>query len=142
MVLRRLQALIRLWRNKRQLKKLGHESWRQYRRHTDPDVFFRADRVNDYFHGYQYVHCFENHQHQIYQWDLGIDGSKEILDWCDRNISGKHRFDCLRCYQQTPIGLNGPESPEWFINDLGSGDYFFFACKEYHDMFLFKMRWA
>ena len=66
MVLRRLQALTRLWRNKRQLKKLGYESWRQYRRHTDPDVFFRADRVNDYFHGYQYVHCFENHQHQIY----------------------------------------------------------------------------
>lgn len=142
MVLRRLQARIRLWKNKRQLKKLGYTSWWQYRRQTDPDVFFPASKVKDYYRGYQYLYCFENHQHEIYQWDLGYDGSKDIVDWCEKNITGKYRFDCLRCYQQTPVGLQGAEEPEWWINELGSGDYIFFAFKEPVDMFLFKMRWS
>lgn len=142
MVIRRLQARIRLWKNKRQLKKLGYTSWWQYRRQTDPDVFFPASKVKDYYRGYQYLHCFENHQHEIYQWDLGYDGSKDIVDWCEKNITGKYRFDCLRCYQQTPVGLQGAEEPEWWINELGSGDYIFFAFKEPVDMFLFKMRWS
>ena len=142
MVIRRLQARIRLWKNKRQLKKLGYTSWWQYRRQTDPDVFFPASKVKDYYRGYQYLHCFENHQHEIYQWDLGYDGSKDIVDWCEKNITGKYRFDCLRCYQQTPVGLQGAEEPEWWINELGGGDYIFFAFKEPVDMFLFKMRWS
>ena len=142
MVLRRLQARIRLWKNKRQLKKLGYDTWQQYRKQTDPDVFFPASKVKDYYHGYQYLYCFENHQHEIYQWDLGYDGSKDIVDWCEKNITGKYRFDCLRCYQQTPVGLQGAEEPEWWINELGSGDYIFFAFKEPVDMFLFKMRWS
>jgi len=113
-----------------------------YRRMTDPDVFFPAGKVKDYYHGYKHVHCFENHNHQIYQWDLGYDGSKDIIDWCERNITGKYRFDCLRCYRQTPIGLYGAEDTEWWINELGSGDYIFFAFKEPSDMFLFKLKWS
>lgn len=141
-MLRRLKARLRWWRNKNSLKRLGYTSWAMYRRMTDPDVFFPANRVKDYYTGYQYVHCFENHKHQIYQWDLGYDGSKDIIDWCERNITGKYRFDCLRCYKQTPIGLHGAEEPEWCINDLGSGDYIFFAFKDPKDAFLFKLAWS
>lgn len=141
-MLRRLRARLRWWQNQRFLKKVGYTSWAMYRRMTDPDVFFPANRVKDYYHGYQYLHCFENHKHQIYQWDLGYDGSKDIIDWCEKNITGKYRFDCLRCYQRTPIGLNGAEESEWCINELGSGDYIFFAFKEPQDVFLFKLTWS
>lgn len=141
-MLRRLRARLRWWRNQRTLKRLGYASWAMYRRMTDPDVFFPASKVKDYYHGYQLVHCFENHDHQIYWWDMAYDGMYVIERWCERHLQGKYRFDCLRCYQQTPIGLNGVEEPELWINELGSGDYFFFACKEPTDMFLFKLKWS
>lgn len=136
------QAKIKHWRDRRFLKKHGCDSWAQYNRRFDPDYNIRASRVKDYYHGYKYWKPFENHAHQIYQWDLGYDGSKEVIEWCEKNIKGKFRFDCLRCYRQTPIGLNGAEEPDWFINDLGNGDYFFFACQDERDFLWFTMRWA
>lgn len=131
---RRLRARWRLWRNQRFLKKNGCETWRQYRRRNDPDVCAWATRLKDYYQGYPYVHCFENQKHQFYQWDLGYDGSIEIIEWAEAHSEDKVRFDGHRCMKDY--------WGEWQINEIGGGDYYFAAFKNEQDCFLFKLRWG
>ena len=130
------------WRERRFLRKHGCETRAQYERKYDPDVFHRATRIKDYYHGYPYVYCFENHQHDVYHWDVHIDGIYMLEQWIASQGMGKHRFDWHRVYRQTPIGLDGPEEPEWWINELGGGDYIFVAFKEPKDFTWFLLRWT
>jgi hypothetical protein len=122
------------WRDRRFLKKHCCNNWEQYLRQTDPDVFYPATRIRDFYHGYPYVYCFENRSHQIYQWDLGFDGSAEIVDWTKFYCQGKVRFDGFRCVKDS--------QGDWCTNELGGGDYYFAAFKKELDMFNFILRWA
>jgi hypothetical protein len=137
-----LRTKIKTWRDNRFLKKHGCETWEQYNYRFDPDVVKPATRVKDYYHGYPYFYCFENHKHDVYHWDVGYDGMYILSQWIDANCKGKYRFDFLRVFQQTPIGLNGAESSEWHINELGGGDYIFVAFKEHRDYTWFMLRWS
>jgi hypothetical protein len=123
------------WKHRRYLKKMGWTQ-KQYEYHTDPDRNIRASRVQDYFQGYTHVHCFENRKHQIYYWDLGYDGSREIMEWCEDNCKDKFRFDCLRV-------INCPATAwQWEINEIGGGDYYFTAFKNQEDAIMFTLRWS
>lgn len=124
----------REWKEQRFLKKHGCETWEQYHRRYDPDYNIRATRIKDYYHGYPYQHCFENRQHQIYWWDLGIDGSKEIVDWCEENCEDKFRFDCLRVIKNY--------WGKWEVNEISGGDYCFVAFKNKQDFLMFMLRWS
>ena len=136
------------WKEERFLKKHGCDNWKQYYRNTDPDRNIRADRVKDYYHGYDYVYCLDYREHHAYQllYDYGPGGHRygyeDIMDWCEANLAYKNRMDILRVFKQTPIGLNGAQESEWWINEIGGGDYVFFACQDPEDFFIFKMRWA
>lgn len=107
---------------------------KQYERNTDPDCNHRASRISDYYHGYLHVHCFENPKHQIYWWDLGLDGSREIMDWCDDNCKDKFRFDGLRVIKN--------QEGQWENNEIGGGDYYFVAFKNREDAIMFTLRWS
>jgi hypothetical protein len=118
------------------LKKYNCKSWEEYHLRYDPDYNIRATKVKDIYHGYPYVYCFENPNHEIYIWDLGYDGSFVVNKWCKENLNEKFRFDFLRVIKWPP------NSNEWEINEIGGGDYIFFACKSPIDYTLFKLRWV
>jgi hypothetical protein len=124
------------WSERRFLKKHGCETREQYDRKYDPDVVHRATRIKNFYHGYPYFCCFENHQHEVYYWDLGIDGIYIADKWCKKNLKGKFRFDFHRV-MRAPSTAN-----EWEVNELGGGDHIFFACQDPKDYTLFLLRWA
>ena len=128
-----LRTKIKTWQDNRFLKRHGCESWAQYNRQYDPDINWRATRVNDFYHGYPYVYCFENHRHEVYHWDVHIDGTYVIDNWCDDNCKGKHRMDFHRVIKY---------HNQWEFNDLGGGDYIFAAFKNERDFNWFLMRWS
>lgn len=108
--------------------------WEHYRRQYDADHNYRASRVKDYFHGYPYVYVFENHNHDIYYWDIAVDGIYVASQWCEKNCKDKYRFDFLRVYQNY--------WGDWEINEIGGGDYIFAAFKNERDYMLFMLRWS
>jgi hypothetical protein len=131
-----LRTKIKTWRDRRFLKKHGCDNWYQYNRQYDPDINWRATRIKDFYQGYPYVYCFENHKHEVYYWDLGIDGACIVGNWCDENCKDKHRMDFHRA-------MNAPGTAwEWHINELGGGDYIFAAFKDPEDFFMFSLKWA
>jgi hypothetical protein len=133
-VISKLKQVYVDWKERRFLKRHGCENRKQYERRYDPDIHYRATEIKQFYHGYPYIHCFENRAHQIYWWDLGLDGSKEIVEWAEANLEGKFRFDGHRCIKNY--------WGEWEINEIGGGDYYFVAFKSDLDMFNFKLRWA
>jgi hypothetical protein len=121
------------WRERRFLKAHGCVTREQYDHRYDPGINRRASRVNDFYLGYPYVYCFENRGHDVYYWDLAIDGIYVLNQWCKENCTDKFRFDVHRVLSTTS---------GWKINELGGGDYIFFACKNPKDYTLFLLRWA
>lgn len=136
------------WKDRRYLKKHGCENWTQYHRRFDPYCNVRAEKVVDYYHGYRYITRIENNNHYCYKLvaDYGPGGRRygyeDMIKWCEENCQGHYRFDFLRVFSQTPIGLNGVEEPEWYINEIGGSDYMFFAFQNEDDTMMFGLRWS
>lgn len=122
------------WSEKRFLKRHGCDNRRQYELKYDQDRNKMASRIQDYYHGYPYVYCFENREHQVYYWDIAIDGSYIISEWCSKNCSGKFRMDFHRVYKN--------HWDQWEINEIGGGDYIFAAFKDSQDFTLFVLKWS
>ena len=108
----------------------------------DPDYCPRATEIRNYYYGYPHVFCFEHHEHFAYKtiYDYGPGGYRQgvhdMHDWCKANASDKWRCDMLRVMKAPSTGN------QWSINELGGGDYWFFAFKDPEDMFVFQLRWA
>lgn len=130
------------WKDARFLKKHGCSTWNEYNHRYDPDVFNRASRIKDFYHGYRYVYCFENRAHFAYEllYDYGPGGYRygyhDIVDWCKKNIKTKHRTDVHRAMKEPSTAY------QWEINELGGGDYLFFAFKDEKDFNWFLLRWS
>ena len=131
-----LVSIYRNWSEKKFLKKHGCENWEQYNHRYDPDIIRNATWLKDFYHGYPYIYCFENHKHDIYIWDLGYDGTFVVDKWCKENLKGKFRLDFHRAMKAPSTAY------EWEINELGGGDYVFFACKDPRDYTWFLLRWS
>jgi hypothetical protein len=125
----------REWKDSRFLKRHGCNSWKEYNRKYDLDYNPRATRLKDFYHGYPYFYCFENHEHDVYYWDLGLNGAYFVDKWCRENCTGKYRFDFHRAIK-APWYDN-----EWSINEIGGGDYIFVAFKNEQDYLLFLLGW-
>jgi len=129
------------WVDDRFLKKNLCTTWKQYHRKNDPDISYRASRVKDYYHGYQYVHGFESGKHYAYtlRYDYGPGGHRygfdDIVDWCEENCEDKVRHDFFRVFRYDA-------DCEWEINEIGGSDIVFVAFKNQEDYMYFKLRWA
>jgi len=130
------------WREKRFLKKHGCDNWEQYNYLYDTDIIRKATALKDFYHGYPHVYCFEDRKHDIYFWDLGYDGTFVVNKWCKENLTKKFRIDFHRVIKQTGIGSDGSTESEWFINEIGGGDYVFFACEDSEDFLLFRLKFS
>ena len=130
-----LRTKIKTWKDQRFLKRHCCDTWSQYNHRYDPDVVWRAVEIRNFYQGYPYVYCFENHNHDIYSWDLGYDGSFVVRRWCDENCKGKFRFDMHRAINYPSTGN------QWTINEIGGLDYIFFACQDEQDFLMFNLRW-
>jgi hypothetical protein len=135
-ILQLIQKRYREWQERRFLAAHGCETREQYDYRYDPGINRRANIVKDFYHGYPYVYCFTDHRHLIYYWDLGYDGTFELRKWCEGNCTDKYRFDFHRVLKTSST------SNEWAINEIGGGDYIFFACKNPKDYTLFLLRWS
>jgi hypothetical protein len=122
------------WQENRFLKKHGCESWKQYHRKYDSDFNIRASEIPWIYFGYPYVYCFEDRQHEVYYWDIAIDGAFIITEWCEENLKNKFRFDFHRVVKDT--------HGNWVINELGGGDYIFAAFKDERDYTYFLLKWS
>jgi hypothetical protein len=132
----KIKTRYKLWKDRRFLKKHGCETWKQYHYRNDPDVFYPATRIKDYYRGYPYVYCIENRDHEVYYWDLGLDGTFTVSKWCEENCKGKFRLDFHRA-------MNTPGTAyQWEINELGGGDYIFVAFKDPKDYTWFLIKWS
>lgn len=116
------------------LWKHGQHGLEIYLRKTDPDIFWPATRIKDFYHGYPHVYCIEDHNHHVYYWDLPIDGSYQIHQWCKENCEDKFRFD----YQRVAKTYCG----EWEVDEIGGADYIFAAFKSEQDFLLFTLKWT
>ena len=138
----------RAWQDRRFLNRHGCDSWTEYHRVYDPDYNRMADRIQDFYHGYPYVHCFENYNHYIYQViaDYGPGGRRwghnEIHEWAEKHSQDKVRFDFLRVFKQGSIDWDGNDEEEWWINEIGGQDLVFAAFKDERDYMMFLLRWA
>lgn len=123
------------YRDRAFLKKHGCETWREYNRKFDPDHNAKASLIKDYYHGYPYVYCFENHKHEVYDWiSFGLHGSNMIHKWCSDNCSDKFRMDYHRVYKNS--------QDQWEVNEIGGRDYIFAAFKDQRDFTMFSLRWS
>lgn len=145
----KIKDIYKLYKDRAFLKKHGCETWKEYNRKFDPDYNFRADRIQDYYHGYPYVYCFENRENFAYTllYDYGPGGFRygcdDINDWCTEKLKGKFRIDVHRVHKMTPIGIDGKDGKfEFWINEIGGSDYIFAAFKNERDYVNFLLRWA
>lgn len=128
------------WKERRFLRKHGCETRAQYDYRFDPDYNNRASRVKDYYHGYEFVYCIEPDGHYAYKvlFDFGPGGYRtgenDIWDWCIEHCEGKWRADYLRVLKNY--------WGEWEINEIGGGDYLFWAFQNEMDYMNFLLRWS
>lgn len=141
-MLTKLKKIYKDYKDRAFLKKHGCKTWEQYHREFDPDYNYRATRIKDYYHGYPHVYCFENLNHQIYYTDTStaIRNLVTIEEWCKKNLKGKFRFDFHRVFKTNRY--SDTLETEWEINEIGGGDFIFFACKDKTDYLLFLLRWS
>jgi len=132
----KIRERYKAWQDRRFLKKHHCENWRQYNHRFDPDVNWRATRIKEFYHGYPYVYVFENRNHEVYYWDLGMVGTYIVDKWCETNCKEKYRMDFFRAIR-CPATAN-----QWELNDLGGGDYIFVAFKDEQEFIMFMLRWS
>jgi hypothetical protein len=136
-----IQERYREWRDQRFLKRHHCETWEQYHRWYDPDIARRASDITNWYHGYPYVHRIESYHHYAYRLirDYGpggvMYGYYDIDEWCRDNCQGKFRSELHR------VSWNH-WSQRWEMDELGGGDYVFFAFKDQQDYLLFALRWS
>lgn len=131
------------WAEKRLLASYGCTTWKQYYKITDPDVSNHSNTINHFYHGYKYVFCCDNHNHPVYVYGPGFSiGIEQIAEWAETAIKDKWRYDFHRVLYQTGIGLDDNTEKDWYMNDIGGYDYYFFAFKNERDYLMFLMRWA
>lgn len=123
------------------LKRHGCENWNQYNRLYDPDYNIRGNTVKEYYHGYPYINCFENHEHNVYFWDLGYDGIYVLNKWCEENIKDKWRIDIIRVHGWNCIHPEDKNTNKLYINDIGGKDFIFIAFKDERDFLMFSLRY-
>ena len=142
-LVRNIRARFKLFKNRRYLAKHGCKTWLEYHRINDPDHNPRASDIVEFYHGYPYVYCFEDYSHYIYSNTGTNDGYETMTKWFQNNLQHKWRFDFMRVFAQTPVGLDGPAGKhEFFINEIGGKDLIFVAFKDQRDYVNFLLRWA
>jgi hypothetical protein len=135
-ILKKIKNKYKVWKETYFLKKHGCETWEQYHYRYDPDVVYRASTLKNFYNGYPYIYCFQDHTHDVYYYDFAYDGTFEVTKWCKDNLVDKFRFDFHRALKAPSTG------DDWNINEIGGGDYLFFACKNPQDFTLFMLRWS
>lgn len=137
-----LKNKIKIYRDKRFLRKHGCDSWKQFNYVYDPDINMSAARVVDYYHGYKCIKCIDDANHFVYHWDIAFDGVYVLSQWCDENLVEKYRIDFLRVEKINRTTCESNEKKEWIMNQLFGGDYIFIAFKDPMDYTLFTLRWG
>jgi hypothetical protein len=121
------------WRLSCFLKKHGCDTLEQYNLRYDPRIDYAASIVTNFYHGYPFVYCFQDHRHDVYDWNIAETGINVIEDWCRNNFCSQYRMDFHRV-----IFVNGQAN----ICELGGSDYIFFACSNATDYSHFLLRWG
>ena len=126
------------YRHQRYLQKMG---WSEaaYQRYTDPRVFHRAQTVDSFYHGYNYLHLYENSRMGPFTNRDWVEVRQEIDDWCGANLTGAWRNDLHRVYEQHAIDVNGDDHRELWINDLGGMDVLAYAFENEQDHSLSRL---
>lgn len=99
----------------------------------DPDIFFDARTVKNFYRGYPYVHRLD-HIDYFQSKRLAVH---DLMTWLDINCTDKYRLDYLS------IEPENEEFPELdrIIQPMYGVEYMFLAFKEEKDYSWFKMRW-
>lgn len=145
-ILKQIKAYIKLKKNQRFLKKHGCRTWEQYNHAYDPDIIRNATLISQYYHGYPYLHYFEEAPSAIYgDWRIWY---QNMRDWCEKNCEDKYREDIHRVIREKGLIHNEyndtmiwSDTEDFSMNDIGGWDVLFFAFKSKQDLVWFKLRW-
>ena len=123
------------WKDARFLKKHRCDDWAQYHHRNDPDVCYGCSRIKDFYRGYPHQAVFCNANSDPFnQYGDWLQGLTEIKNWTKDNCTDKWRHDFHRVMRDHWSG-------DWEMNELGGGDYLFFAFKSERDCLMFNLRW-
>lgn len=124
------------WKDRRFLQKHRCDDWEQYHQRYDPNVCYPCSRIKDFYKGYPYVFVFDGGSEDIFiQYGDWMQGLTVIKDWAKNHCTEKYRCDIHRV-------MRDYWSQQWEMNELGGGDYLFFAFKNEMDHFRFALRWG
>lgn len=130
------RAYYKEWRDRRFLKKHHCDNCEQYHRRFDPDVAYAASMIRNYYHGYPYIFVFNNNvDDPLKGYGDWMQGLATITQWAKLHCKYKFRHDFHRV-------IYNNWTNEWEMNELGGGDYLFFAFKDEVDHFHFSLRWG
>lgn len=128
------------------LREHGCETWEQYNDIHDPDRDPKKIFLKHIYHGYPYIHVFEDKNHYAYQLlhvfhpRYGID---EINEWCKDNANHKFRIDGMNVIKT----VKGWRS--LLMTDIAKDNslirfkpYAVVAFKDQADYILFCLRWS
>jgi hypothetical protein len=108
-----------------------YESW--YRQ----NVNLRTNRIKDMLANFQYIVVVDPEKFFTFDpltWAVTQDARQYFWPDCPIDKSAVWIFERV---------LNGPSTNwEWEVNELGGGDYIFFACQDPRDYTLFLLRWS
>lgn len=138
-MIEKIISVIKNYRDQQFLKKLGCKNWEEYRAYHDIDLQRDALTVSYYYKNYPYIHCIENTEHEIYDWQN--NRVKVITEWCTNNMIDKFRFDYHRVSKKMGKDKNGIVKMIWEFDELNGKDYIFVAFKNPKDYTLFLLVW-
>lgn len=133
-IYRKIKARIKLFKDRRFLRKYGCDTWKEYYLKTDYRINRYAEGVNDYYPGYSKIAIVETVKPFRFDglgWEKGLGMA---LAWCDKNCKHRWRSDFHRVYKNTWLD-------EWRLNELGDTDILVFAFESEKDYTWFKLRW-
>lgn len=106
---------------------------KQYNRHFDPKINHRAYSVKAFYLGYKHVVCIEDYNHIAYVYGPGFSIGEDLMyKWLNENCKGEFRSDVFRVSWH---------NNDWIMNELGGGDYVFFAFTDQRDAAWFSLKW-
>lgn len=127
-----IETLKQRWtgeRAKNFLDNYGCTTWREYELKYDRDYQENAATVEEIYHGYPFIHCFDI-EHQIHK---DFHYRKMVESWCEKH--------CLKKWRNQWHIVSRIDD-KWKIDYISGLFHMFFVFKDSKDYTLFALRWG
>jgi len=135
---------MKTFRNKEEWQIKGWVSKLAYERNMDSGIFYRANRVKDYYPGYPFIVKCMNFESKIYQhWAECVTRVDSkfydiVNEWAKQHCEGKHRIDFHSVSRRANYGSNEEDDMDYCFGR----EYIYGAFTSEKDAMFFALAWA